>query len=135
MEVKFIEAGQGKQGPNHGKFGIFRFTDEWSTPSAVPLPEGMIKPLSLLRMCGWTNQHLWVCDLQTGEGAFFLASGRGHAAADLAKRQIWVCPMFEPFLTWLYTQDLTDLQALPSYVELPEAPFAFRGHRRRGQGR
>jgi hypothetical protein len=34
-----------------------------------------------------------------------------------------------------YTQDLTDLQALPSYVELPEAPFAFRGHRRRGKGR
>ena len=48
MEVKFIEAGQTKRGPNHGKFGIFRFTNEWSIPSAVPLPEGQIKPLSLL---------------------------------------------------------------------------------------
>ena len=101
--------------------------------SAVPLPEGMIKPLSLLRMCGWSDQHLWVCDLQTGEGAFFRPGGL--AGADLAKRQIWVCPMFEPFLTWLYQQDLTDLKALPDYVELPDAPFGRSGYRRRGQGR
>jgi hypothetical protein len=41
--------------------------------------------------------------------------------------------MFEPFLTWLYAQDLSDLQALPDYVELPDAPFALAGYRRRPQ--
>lgn len=30
----------------------------------------------------------------------------------------------------LYQQDLTDITALPSYVELPDAPFAMAGYRR-----
>jgi hypothetical protein len=42
--------------------------------------------------------------------------------------------MYEPFLTWLYRQDLTDLDALPDLVNLTEqeAPSAMRGHRRTG---
>jgi hypothetical protein len=95
----------------------------------VPLPEGMIRPLSLLSLCGWTAQHLGVWDLQTGEGAIFLPGG--SAQADLSQRNIWVCPLYEPFLIWLYQQDLSDLQALPDYVELPDAPFAMAGYRRR----
>jgi hypothetical protein len=89
----------------------------------------MIRPLSLLSLCGWTAQHLGVWDLQTGEGAIFLPGG--SAQADLSQRNIWVCPLYEPFLIWLYQQDLSDLQALPDYVELPDAPFAMAGYRRR----
>jgi hypothetical protein len=40
--------------------------------------------------------------------------------------------MFEPFLEWLYAQDLSDLGALPRLVELPDAEFSFSGYRRSG---
>lgn len=73
---------------------------------------------------------MWVLDLQTGEGAFFRPGG--YAAADLEKHRVWVCPLFEPFLEWLYRQDLTDLGQLPRLVELPDAEFAMRGYRRAG---
>jgi hypothetical protein len=43
-----------------------------------------------------------------------------------------VCPLFEPFLEWLYEQDLTDLSTLPRRVELPDAEFSFTGYRRPG---
>jgi hypothetical protein len=109
---------------NWGKFLLCRLDDEWSARSAV---SGSRMPL--LREIGWSPEHLWVLDLQTGEGAFFLP-GR-HAKADLNRHKIWVCPMFEPFLEWLYQQDLADLDALPALVEL-HAEFAFYGYRRTG---
>jgi hypothetical protein len=124
MITKIIEAA-GNEG-NWGKFLLARFTDEWQHPSALPENHH----LSMLALCGWESRHLWVADLQTGEGALFRPGG--HAPADLEKHRIWVCPLFEPFLSWLYQQDLTDLQALPDYVELPDAPFAFAGYRRPG---
>jgi len=45
-----------------------------------------------------------------------------------------VCPLYEPFLTWLYTQDTTDLDKLPDFVEIDvkDAPFAMSGYRRSG---
>jgi hypothetical protein len=49
---------------------------------------------------------------------------------------IWVCPLFEPFLEWLYERyreaGELDLDELPDVVELPGAEFAFHGHRRPG---
>jgi hypothetical protein len=50
---------------------------------------------------------------------------------------VWVCPMFEPFLEWLYTQDTSVLERLPTVVELPEAPAAaaLAGYRRAGEQR
>jgi hypothetical protein len=126
METVFIEATQGPGGPNWGKFAVCRFTPgEAARPSAVD--EG-----PLLARCGWWQPRgrLWVLDLQTGEGAFFQPGG--HAHADLEKHAIWVCPLFEPFLEWLYGQDLSDLAGLPARVELPAAGFAFHGHRRPG---
>jgi hypothetical protein len=71
-----------------------------------------------------------VHDLETNEGAFFRPGGL--ASADLQKHRIWVCPLFEPFLAWLYLQDLRDLNALPSLVHLPDVPFDFAGYRRAG---
>jgi hypothetical protein len=72
-----------------------------------------------------------VTDLQTGEGAIFRPGGL--ASYDLDKNQLWVCVLFEDFLTWLYKQDLTVLQALPRRVELgtESAPWS---HRRPGPG-
>ena len=103
--------------------------EEWSLRTAMypDMPEGR---MPLLRSLGWGPEFLWVLDLQTGEGAFFKPGG--YAKADLDKHQIWVCPLFEPFLGWLYKQDLKDITALPRTVELPFAPFAMHGYRRPG---
>lgn len=125
MITKFIEASHGGGG-NWGKFCVARWiAEEWARRSELP-EDGM----PLLPGRGWTADHVWVFDLQTGEAACFRPGG--YAAADLTKHRIWVCPLFEPFLHWLYTQDLSELDALPGYIELPEADFALAGYRRPG---
>lgn len=123
MITKFIEA---TNGPNNwGKFMLARFTDEeWERRSAVAPNQ------CLLAARGWIGRHLLILDLQTGEGAIFHQGG--SAVADLTKHAVWVCPMFEPFLTWLYQQDISDLDALPALIDLPDAPFAMAGYRRPG---
>lgn len=124
MQTKIIEATNIKHGGyNWGKFMLGRFDEERSTFSAI---DGR---RSLLAACGWTPDHLLVVDLQTGEGALFRPGG--STRADLDKHRIWVCPLFEPFLMWLYRQDLSDLEALPAMVEL-DAPSAMAGYRRAG---
>lgn len=123
MITKIIEA---TNGPNNwGKFLLGRFDQaEWEKRSAVAPERG-----SLLTQRGWQPHHLLVLDLQTGEGAIFAPGGL--ASADLnTKHQVWVCPLFEPFLNWVYAQDLTDLANLPDHIDLPDAEFAFFGHRR-----
>lgn len=125
MITKFIEATNGPL--NWGKFLVGRFEpEEWAQRSGVDLVDS--RPLLGAR--GWAPHHLLVLDLQTGEGAIFRPGG--HAGADLQKHRIWVCPLFEPFLAWLYKQELADLDALPAHVDLPAAPFEWRGHRRAG---
>lgn len=126
MKVRFIEASQdAKKGFNWGKFMVGVFDEEWEIPSAL------YSSPYLLNQCGWDRTHIIVFDLQTGEGGFFKLGGM--ASADLSKHRLWVCPMFEPFLTWLYEQDVSDLDALPSMVELPDAEPAFHGYRRSGE--
>lgn len=139
MHTKIIEAGQAKGGPesfNWGKFLLGVLDVEW-THHSVMSPDGGL----LLPQCGWGLDHLWVLDLQTGEGAYFKPGG--SAKADLDKHRIWVCPMFEPFLEWLYEQPIRQkngivtvpqVQALPDFVELPDAPAAMSGYRRKGGG-
>lgn len=122
MKTKFIEVTQPEH-LNWGKFMLARFdAEEWARRSA--LAEG-----SLLRGRGWGPEHLLIVDLQTGEGAVFRQGG--SARNDLNKRKIWVCPMFEPFLEWLYKQNTDDLDALPGYVEIA-APSETAGYRRPG---
>lgn len=127
MKTKIIEATNGPR--NWGKFMLGRPDTEWERRSMV----GPHSPQPLMRQRGWTSRHLWVLDLETGEGAFFLPGG--SARADLNKHRIWVCPLFEPFLEWLYAQDLTDLSVLPDSVDLPGAPFSMTGYRRPGPDR
>src|SRR6266705_5234768 len=120
METKIIEVTNGEQ--NWGKFLLMRFTaTEWNMRSAVS-GAGL-----LLWNIGWNKHQIWVLDLQTCEGAAFLPGG--CARADLDKHAVWVCPLYEPFLNWLYTQDLADLSLLPNLINLPGAPFAISGYR------
>ena len=127
MQTKFIEVVNRKahgRDFNWGKMMIASFTaEEWSRPSEEGFPGSLIDQL------GWTRKHLMIFDLQTGEGAFFKPGG--WAKADLEKHRIWVCPMFEPFLEWLYKQNLDDLNALPNVVDLND-PGALSGYRRSG---
>lgn len=127
MLTKIIEATNEEQ--NWGKFILGRFSkDEWDVLSQVDMR-------SVLGGRGWSRGCLLVLDLQTGEGCVF--EPHGLASADLNKHQIWVCPLFEPFLNWLYKQKIETIaqfEALPPLVNftLEEARFEFRGYRRPG---
>lgn len=139
----FIEATNGPQ--NWGKFMVARFDEELQRTSAIIerdiVPEmkraaerlgGEVPRVPpLLCGIGWDAGNIIVFDLQTGEGARFRPGGL--ASADLEKHRIWVCPLFEPFLAWLYTQDLSDLAKLPKHIDLPDAPFDMHGYRRKGK--
>lgn len=128
METVMIETVQSKDtARNHGKFLVGRMDKgEWEYRSQVDPGR------PLLSVCGWPGNFLWVMDLQTGEGIYVQPGG--SARADLNRHQVWVCPMFEPFLEWLYTQDTTDIHSLRSLVELPDAEFSMQGYRREGPG-
>jgi hypothetical protein len=126
MQAKIVEA---TNGFNWGKFMVAKLSDrELATESAVDPGS------NLFRSIGYNFQNIWVFDLQTREGAAFYP--KGHARADLHKHKVWVCPMFEPFLEWLYTQDCSNISLLPALVELdPEATkhhTAMWGYRRPG---
>lgn len=122
MITTFIEVTNGER--NWGKFMVGRFEGaDWLYKSAVADDR-------LLAGRGWSRRHLFVMDLQTGEGAMFCPGG--SARTDLAKHKIWVCPLFEPFLEWLYQQNLS-LHDLPGHVDLPDVPFAWAGYRRKGE--
>ena len=126
MKTHIIEVTNGPK--NWGKFLLGTFDNEWTRRSEIsPLLRS-----PLLRQIGWSASHILVLDLQTGEGAV-LRHG-GMAKHDLDKHRVWVCPMFEPFLEWLYTQPREKVLALdlPAHVDLPDAPFAMHGYRRRG---
>lgn len=140
MKTKIIEATNG-DAQNWGKFMLMRPDVEWERGSAVSparawtgtsaiyeTPVGAEIPL--LSQRGWDHEHVIVFDLETCEGAAFRPGGK--ASADLDKHRVWVCPLFEPFLEWLYDQDLTDLDALPDSINLPGADFMFTGYRRPG---
>jgi hypothetical protein len=130
MELKFVEV---TNGFNWGKFGLARFTrDEWMEPAYLPGAHER----SLLYGRGWRPDNILVLDFQTGEGAIFWPGG--HAGNDLDKHKIWVCPMYEPFLAWLYWWVAEAGPGwwpdLPRIVEL-EAPGALHGYRRAGPPR
>ncbi len=122
MQTKIIEA---TNRFNWGKFLLGKLDHEWQ----ARIDEGRL----LLQQLGWgqSDKRLWVLDLQTGEGAYFRLGGL--ARHDLQKHRIWVCPMYEPFLTWLYQQDCSDLDKLPSMIELLGAEIALYGYRRPGR--
>lgn len=130
MISKIIEV---ENGFNWGKFLVAKFDDlELSLRSSVD-PE---TPMTMLRAIGYGRDDtcVWVVDLQTREGAGFYPNG--NASIDLNARSIWVCPMYEPFLNWLYKQDLSDITKLPAVVrftlEETAEHTASQGYRRQG---
>jgi hypothetical protein len=137
VQLRFIEAGHGYALGNWGKFAVGVHTmEEWREPSHAQLP-AELRDASLLAGRGWRPGHVWVMDLQTGEAAMFRPGGL--ASADLRKHQIWVCPLFEPMLEWLYTHVRAHpgdwFETLPRWIELPGAEFSMYGYRRPGLGK
>lgn len=125
MRSKFIEAVHSATWGNHGKFEVTVWdAADFRYRSAV---DGS-------RLLGerWFAEHVKVFDVETGEGAVFLHGGK--ARADLRKRRIWVCPLFEHFLQWLHDQPKEKVLRLdlPDLVYLPDAPFEQFGYRRPG---
>lgn len=123
-----VEATTGSTG-NWGKFLLARFDNEWAHVSSV-------SPFPSIGGEGWTDEHFFMLDLATGEGAIFLPGG--IASYDLDKHGIWVCPLFEPTLKRLYKMDLSDGFAhVPAVIRLTfeEAPFSFAGYRRPANAR
>lgn len=143
MRTTIVEATTGPQG-NHGKFLVGCFDTEWSYFSVLKSPMRAV-----LEHEGWTADHLLVLDLATGEAALFRPGG--SARDDLDKHGIWVCPMYEGFLVWLWDRynywvhetrgtivgPADFLKSLPSLVHLTfdEAPFSWTGYRRSGPSR
>lgn len=127
METRFFEV---TNGFNWGKFLVSRFdADEWARKAR--LEEAEERPLLVGR--GWAGDHLFVMDLQTGEGALFRHGGSATYDVE-AKHHIWVCPMFIPFLTWLYTQPVKDVMTLPRLIHLTEAEAPSSMIGKRGDG-
>jgi hypothetical protein len=124
MKTKIIEATNYYHGGmNHGKFLVGKFDEKEFSRRSV-----LADKLPLLKF-RWAPTNVLVLDLETGEGAIF--APHGYAKADLNdKHQIWVCPLYERFLTWLYKQDLTDLDKLPDVVKIEDPDSALYGYRR-----
>lgn len=122
MKTHFIEVTNREQ--NWGKFLLIQFDSEWEYDSQ------MSPGRPLLRQIGFNPNAIWVLDLQTCEGAAFVPGGL--ASADLHKHRVWVCPMFEPFLNWLYQQKIKSIEELPGTLDLEDAEFAMWGYRREG---
>lgn len=138
MRTRFIEATQSvERGPNWGKFCVGLFDEEeWGRRQQMDgSTAGGMFSRGALTSRGWSpDGAALVVDLQTGEGAIFTLAG--SARADLEKHRVWVCPMFEPFLEWLYgrvSEDAVDwFEHLPAVVEIPDVPFEMAGYRRQG---
>ena len=114
------------RGNELGKVMVARFTEsEWQRRSEVG-------GQSMLAERGWTKDNLLVLDLQTGEGAVFKPGG--YAKGEPDKHAVWVCPLFEPFLGWLYAQDWADIEKLPALVKIKSPVSALYGYRRPGPG-
>lgn len=129
MRQHIIEATNNEQ--NWGKFMLQAYDADDLAYRSIVMPT-----VRLLAHIGDYPLALWVMDLQTGEGARFYPKPGGIASEDLGKHKIWVCPLFEPFLGWLYENRITglyDFSLLPSIVQLPHAPFALSGRRREGE--
>lgn len=112
MKTKIIEASD-RDKFNWGKFMLGRFDDEWHRRGQI---DDSRQPL--LSRQGWGPDHLLVMDLSVGHSAIFLPRAGSNPIVDVENTGIYFCPLFHGFMEWLYQQNLSDLDALPDYVEL-----------------
>lgn len=129
MNTKIIEVTQKGFQFNYGKFMIGAHDTEWDREMRLPVPDSMRVDGPLLAQSGWTKNHVWICDLQTGEAALFRL-GPAMARDLQTKHSIWVCSLFQPFLVWLGQQTFADISELPDHVEVPTDVSALHGYRR-----
>jgi hypothetical protein len=118
MNTKIVEVTNGRA---WGKFLIGWFDlVEWARHSAILPGDASLGQHPLLSLSGWSPEHFLLLDLDTGEGRLF--KHRGLADQDMANKHLFVGPMFEPFLTWLYDQPLEDVRSLrlPKLITLLE---------------
>ena len=119
MNTKIVEV---TNGTVWGKFFIGWFDlVEWARHSAILPGDDELSQHSLLSLGGWSSEHFLLLDLDTGDGGLF--RHRGLAEQDLTKKQLFVGPLFVPFLTWLYNQPLEDVRSLslPKVVNLHDS--------------
>ncbi len=139
MQLKFVEVGHPVDkdglGGNWGKFAVGRWTvQELGEKTQFPGCEGQ----RIASLHGWGGDHVWLFDLQTGESARFYINNPVpvDVRSQLKNHQIWVCPMFEPFMVWLWSHIRLNpswWDTLPRTVELPaDTPFEVAGFRRPG---
>lgn len=122
MKTKIIEA---TNGVAYGKFLIGLYDNEWLIRPAInetiddpDLHTGM----PVLRQEGWGPQSFLFQDLSNpGNGSIFRHNAAGHARDDVEQKNITVCWLFVEVLQWLYGQNIDDLDALPSLVQLTPA--------------
>jgi hypothetical protein len=137
MKTMFLEAGHGPAAPgNWGKFMIARYEPhELTEPTRYPGCEGR---QGIVNQRGWAGDHFWVLDLVTGEGVRFHVGAVPEIDAHnaLEEHPVWVCPLFEPMLVWLFKfvggRPETWWDELPRTIDLPDAPFQLYGYRRSG---
>lgn len=130
MKTKIIEATQPNPDTNPqnwGRFMVCQFDIE------DHMHHSEIAQMTTLAASGYgglpDRSIVWVLDLVTREGGCFRIGG--SPKADLDKHKIWVCPLFEPFLGWLYENFSGDVLSLPDLVEVSAEGQLF-GHRRAG---
>lgn len=136
MISRFIEATNIQHGGlNWGKFLLAKFEESDWQYQAVEAP-GHALLAALPGREPWRPEHIIVFDLQTGEG--LRVNPRGEPGVDLVKHRVWVCPLFEPFLYWMFdylaglpTAWRGDIMRLPP-VAYFKADSALAGYRRGG---
>lgn len=122
MDTRFIEA---STYINHGKFMVARFDhEERLATTALPGMEGQPLFMNSGGLRRLNPDRTLVVDLQTGEGAeFSLSGGRQEAKWALEQKhpRLWICPLFAPFLGWLFDfniDGLVPLTDLPRHIDL-----------------
>lgn len=129
MRTRYFEAISAEG--NWGKFMLGQFdADEIAAQSALP-DEAGVPVGSMIQGRGWApGKHWFVMDLQTGEGAYFALGGLADYDLD-NKHNIWVCPLFRPFLRWLYARfnEGADLWGLERVVQIEGVPLRLSGER------
>ncbi len=70
--------------------------------------------LPLFQRAGWSTRSVWALDLRSGIGFMVWSDGLPTDVYPSVKDS----PLFRAFLSWLLTENLSSLDALPRYVDL-----------------